>query len=123
MGLRFNTKMLSQFEPCPNCKMWIQKDGGCPHMKCEKCKYEFCWHCLGSYKGYRHENEWICPVTTGARITLNVLLVTVVVLKLMPNILSYIYWIFAVILGDISVFLAAIMMLSFNEPGFIKSIF
>lgn len=23
-------------------------------MNCYKCKYEFCWVCLGSYKSYRH---------------------------------------------------------------------
>jgi hypothetical protein len=24
-------------------------------MKCEKCHFEFCWRCLGSYAGYKHE--------------------------------------------------------------------
>ena len=23
-------------------------------MMCSKCKYEFCWSCLGSYKRHRH---------------------------------------------------------------------
>jgi len=41
-------------EPCPNCGVMVQKNGGCPHMMCSKCKYEFCWSCLGSYKRYRH---------------------------------------------------------------------
>lgn len=41
-------------EPCPNCGVLVQKNGGCPHMMCSKCKYEFCWSCLGSYKRYRH---------------------------------------------------------------------
>mmetsp|Transcript_46178 Transcript_46178/g.33956 ORF Transcript_46178/g.33956 Transcript_46178/m.33956 type:complete len:87 (+) Transcript_46178:231-491(+) len=34
--------------PCPRCDVVIYKNGGCPHMTC-KCKYEFCWYCLGKY--------------------------------------------------------------------------
>lgn len=33
----------------------IQKNGGCPHMVCFKCKYEFCWTCMGHYRRYRHD--------------------------------------------------------------------
>lgn len=32
---------------CPNCNLCIEKNGGCNHMKCFSCKYEFCWMCLG----------------------------------------------------------------------------
>ena len=45
---------------CPGCGRHIIKNGGCPHMVCQTCKYEFCWMCLGSYKGYRHEGIEIC---------------------------------------------------------------
>ena len=45
-------------EPCPECGILIQKNGGCSHVGCTKCKYEFCWDCLGSYKGYNHEPEY-----------------------------------------------------------------
>eukprot|EP01130_Rhizamoeba_saxonica_P010687 TRINITY_DN4406_c0_g2_i1.p1 TRINITY_DN4406_c0_g2~~TRINITY_DN4406_c0_g2_i1.p1 ORF type:complete len:448 (-),score=63.81 TRINITY_DN4406_c0_g2_i1:260-1435(-) len=31
--------------PCPSCSFSIQKDGGCNHMSCKSCKYEFCWVC------------------------------------------------------------------------------
>lgn len=41
-------------EPCPNCGVSIQKDEGCDHMVCAKCKHEYCWRCLGPYSDYQH---------------------------------------------------------------------
>jgi hypothetical protein len=41
-------------EPCPKCGVLIQKNGGCPHMQCSRCKYDFCWFCLGPFYGYIH---------------------------------------------------------------------
>lgn len=56
-------------KPCPNCHCSIKKSGGCSHMTCRACKYEFCceffapsirFHsqqqqqtglCMGKYKG------------------------------------------------------------------------
>ena len=38
----------------------IQKNGGCNHMTCANCKYEYCWICrLGYLPG--HYNNTRCP--------------------------------------------------------------
>jgi len=38
---------------CPSCGAKIERDGGCSHMRCSICKFEFCYLCLQKYKG-RH---------------------------------------------------------------------
>ncbi len=49
-------------EPCPKCGVMIQKNGGCEHMQCSRCKYEFCWLCLGPFFSYKHEKTgFVCP--------------------------------------------------------------
>eukprot|EP01130_Rhizamoeba_saxonica_P014071 TRINITY_DN6094_c0_g1_i1.p1 TRINITY_DN6094_c0_g1~~TRINITY_DN6094_c0_g1_i1.p1 ORF type:complete len:661 (-),score=107.95 TRINITY_DN6094_c0_g1_i1:38-2020(-) len=35
---------------CPACKTYIEKSGGCTHMTCKFCRYEFCWVCGRKYK-------------------------------------------------------------------------
>lgn len=35
---------------CPSCGIYIRKVGGCDHMTCKKCSYEFCWICKHEYK-------------------------------------------------------------------------
>jgi len=42
---------------CPKCRARIWKDGGCNHMTCRYCKYEFCWICRGRYT-YNHFEAW-----------------------------------------------------------------
>ena len=50
---RMNTK------GCPNCKARIEKDMGCNHMVCGKCKYQFCWTCLRRDDNYGHQCDYI----------------------------------------------------------------
>lgn len=50
-----NLRKIFQTEPCPSCGVPIQKISGCAKVNCIKCKYEFCWDCLGKYKNYTHE--------------------------------------------------------------------
>ncbi|CAG9807693.1 unnamed protein product [Chironomus riparius] len=37
---------------CPSCKSPIQKNGGCNHMYCPKCKLDFCWACMKTTKDH-----------------------------------------------------------------------
>lgn len=37
---------------CPSCYVNIERSGGCPHMTCKKCGYEFCWHCKQGHKNH-----------------------------------------------------------------------
>ncbi|CDW74176.1 ibr domain containing protein [Stylonychia lemnae] len=32
-------------QKCPKCKVLIEKNDGCIHMKCYKCQHHFCWGC------------------------------------------------------------------------------
>jgi len=41
---------------CPSCGVSIQKSGGCDHMTCRKCQFEFCWLC--ALKFQEHNNKF-----------------------------------------------------------------
>ncbi|KAK2871863.1 hypothetical protein FQN49_002751 [Arthroderma sp. PD_2] len=41
---------------CSKCHSTIEKNGGCNHMTCRKCKHEFCWMCLGPWS--EHGTSW-----------------------------------------------------------------
>jgi len=39
---------------CPKCESPIEKNGGCNHMSCRKCKAEFCWACMTLWASHNH---------------------------------------------------------------------
>jgi ariadne-1 len=41
--------------PCPTCQRRIEKNGGCNHMTCSQCGYEFCWIC--GHEWNSHEGD------------------------------------------------------------------
>ncbi|TRM70241.1 hypothetical protein BD626DRAFT_544688 [Schizophyllum amplum] len=41
---------------CSKCQSTIEKNGGCNHMTCKKCKWEFCWVCMGPWT--EHGTSW-----------------------------------------------------------------
>jgi ariadne-1 len=45
---------------CPNCKVNIERDSGCPHMTCANCRHQFCWTCMEPYtNGHIREKHWL----------------------------------------------------------------
>ncbi|KAH3900605.1 related to RING finger protein YKR017C [Saccharomycodes ludwigii] len=39
---------------CPRCSVNIEKNGGCNHMICGGCKYEFCWVCEQDWEPHKN---------------------------------------------------------------------
>ncbi|KAI6166007.1 hypothetical protein EDD17DRAFT_1774563 [Pisolithus thermaeus] len=46
----------SNTKECSHCQSTIEKNGGCNHMTCKKCKHEFCWVCMGPWS--EHGTAW-----------------------------------------------------------------
>ncbi|KAH3681019.1 hypothetical protein WICPIJ_008027 [Wickerhamomyces pijperi] len=57
--------ILTNTQTCPRCETSIEKNGGCNHMTCKKCRHEFCWICLGDWK--LHGSSYYNCTRTGTK--------------------------------------------------------
>lgn len=55
---------------CPKCKSRIEKNEGCNHIHCTRCKYDFCWLCNKEYKAGHYDwyNLFGCPMMMYTRL-------------------------------------------------------
>jgi len=44
--------ILANTKSCPKCVSRIEKNQGCNHMTCSKCRHEFCWICMGDWSDH-----------------------------------------------------------------------
>lgn len=62
--LQANAVIISSTKQCPKCKSRIEKNGGCIHMHCANCQYDFCWNCGRQWEThpgdpYACEDKWM----------------------------------------------------------------
>ncbi|KAH0287775.1 hypothetical protein KCU62_g5741, partial [Aureobasidium sp. EXF-3399] len=49
--------IIKTFTSCPRCKVFIDKAGGCDHITCSQCSYEFCYGCSADYKAILRDDN------------------------------------------------------------------
>lgn len=55
------TWLIQNSKQCPKCRVDIEKNGGCNHITCRVCRFEFCWICLYSWRSH---NNCVTPEAT-----------------------------------------------------------
>ena len=49
--------IMENSKKCPGCSYQIEKNRGCDHMTCIKCRHEFCWSCLADFQPIRQQGN------------------------------------------------------------------
>ena len=86
---------------CPKCDSPIEKNGGCYHMTCQNCSYQFCWDCLQPYNGHLTS---LCKISIGYTSILLFMMIIGVFLRLSSmsdvfySIQIFIVWRFLILL-------------------------
>ena len=92
----------SDVRQCPNCGVRVEKNGGCPHMACLRCNYDFCWSCMSKEGScVLCDALPICPrlpysMCANLMITLAAFILAPIVLTLGPILAGLIYGMFFV---------------------------
>ena len=80
-------------------------------MTCQKCKYEFCWACLGSFQSYKHIDDWSCQIVRTLRYVINILLILSVLLKFQIT-STIIYYFFVFLVTNVTFFSCLVIFLN-----------
>ncbi|CAG8587761.1 968_t:CDS:2, partial [Ambispora leptoticha] len=51
-------------KPCPKCGIPVAKNGGCMHMVCALCKFNYCWGCGIDWSSRTHTRFYECDKET-----------------------------------------------------------
>lgn len=43
---------------CPQCSTSTERNGGCMHMTCSLCRFEWCWHCVTAWNPDCQMDHW-----------------------------------------------------------------
>ena len=45
-------------KPCPKCRSPTERDGGCMHMECTRCNFQWCWICQSKWTRDCMASHW-----------------------------------------------------------------
>lgn len=76
---------------CPKCGIAILKNGGCKHMTCKKCNYEFCWICTHFYGSHAFD---VCKWSGGMKYGTFLLVILLILWKvsLIGTVIAWIWF-------------------------------
>ena len=61
VGVDDNSSLLAikvMTKPCPKCRSPTERDGGCMHMECSRCQFQWCWICQTNWTRDCMASHW-----------------------------------------------------------------